>query len=50
MARTLYLPMHRNVPVTDIVRMALVMHKVVEKMERKRGAANAATGQIQSKL
>lgn len=46
MLRTLYLPMHRAVPVSDIVRMALVMHKVVDKMERERGAA----GQIQSKL
>jgi hypothetical protein len=39
MARTLYLPMHRNVPVPDIVRMALVMHKVVQKMDNKYGAA-----------
>ena len=42
MARTLFLPMHRNVPVAAIVRMALVMHRVVERVELNHGDGDAA--------
>ena len=47
MARTLFLPMHRNVPVAAIVRMALVMHRVVERVEQNHGDS-AAQSQSQS--
>jgi len=42
MARTLYLPMHRAVPERDIVRMAAVMHRVVQRMEQQQRGANLA--------
>ncbi len=49
MSRTLYLPVHRGVPEKDIVRMALIMHKVVEQIEKQHGKPQAST-QIRSKL
>jgi hypothetical protein len=48
MNRIIYLPVDKRVPLEAIVRIALVMTRVIEKVDRKYGVVNA--DKITSKL
>jgi perosamine synthetase len=47
MQRVIYLPVHKHVTFPAVIRMALIMHQVMEKVEQKHGdpAAAAKAGQ-----
>lgn len=51
MDRVLYLPVHKRVPFHALLRQALVMHRVIERIEKKNGvAAPSPEAPLTSKL
>jgi len=46
-SRILYLPVHKRVPLTDLIRMATIMHAVIERVERQEAIMKMRERQMQ---